>query len=183
MSLAYVALLRGVNVGGKRTLPMAALKAIFERAGAARVETLIQSGNVVFEACEAPAPNIVAGAAKAISREFGFEAPIALRSASKWRALIAKNPFLAEGGDPKLLHAICLVAPPSPARIAKLDPARSPPDRFQARGEDIYLYLPNGVARTKLTNAWFDSTLCVASTMRNWPTILKLAAVLELRQG
>ena len=182
MRLAHVALLRGVNVGGAHKLPMSALKTIFERAGAAHVETLIQSGNVVFEAREDDAPSIGAEAGAAIFRDFGFEAPIVLRTASQWRALVAGNPFLAQGEDPRLLHAICLTGMPSAARIVLLDPVRSPPDRFEARGEDIYLHLPNGVARTKLTNAWFDSTLGVVSTMRNWPTVLKVATALDERR-
>jgi uncharacterized protein (DUF1697 family) len=183
MSLAYVALLRGVNVGGAHQLPMAALQLIFERAGAVRVETIIQSGNVVFEASEEAAPSIVAEAGGAISRKFGFAPAVALRSSPQWRALIAGNPFLTQGFDPKFLHAICLTALPGAARLRKLDPARSPPDAFELRGENVYLHLPNGVARSKLTNAWFDSTLGVVSTMRNWPTVLKLAAVLEQRRG
>ena len=156
LRLAHVALLRGINVGGAHKLPMAALKAIFEAAGAARVETLIQSGNVVFEAPEDAAAAIGAEVGAAISRDFGFRAPLVVRTASQWRALIAGNPFLARGEDPKLLHALCLSAAPSAGRLAKLDPARSPPDSFAARGETIYLHLPNGVARTKLTNAWFE---------------------------
>jgi uncharacterized protein (DUF1697 family) len=162
---------------------MAALKAIFEAAGAARVETLIQSGNVIFEAREDAAVSIGSEVGAAIFRKFGFGAPIVLRTASQWRSLIAENPFVARGEDPKLLHALCLSAAPSEGRLAKLDPARSPPDSFAARGDTIYLHLPNGVARTKLTNAWFDSTLGVVSTMRNWPTVLKLAALLEQRQS
>jgi uncharacterized protein (DUF1697 family) len=181
MRLAYVALLRGVNVGGKHKLPMAALKAIFERAGAARVETLIQSGNVIFEAGE-DAQDIVAEAGAAVSQNFGFRPPIVLRSAPQWRALIAENPFPAQGDDFKLLHAMCLTARPSAARLAKLDLMRSSPDAFEVRGETIFLRVANGVACTKLTNAWFDSTLGVVSTMRNWPTVLKLAAALERRR-
>jgi uncharacterized protein (DUF1697 family) len=182
MRLAYIALLRGVNVGGAHKLPMAALKEIFERVGAARVETVIQSGNVVFEAAEGAAKDIVAEAGAAISRRFGFEPPIVLRSAPQWRALIAANPFLARGEDPKLLHALCLTARPGAGRLAKLESARSPPDAFEVHGENVYLHLPNGVARTKLTNAWFDSALGVVSTMRNWQTVLKLATALERRR-
>jgi hypothetical protein len=79
---AYVALLRGVNVGGARGLPMIALRALFETAGALGVETLIQSGNVVFESREHSGADIVAAVGAAISREFGFDAPIVLRKSS-----------------------------------------------------------------------------------------------------
>jgi len=176
---AYVALLRGVNVGGARGLPMPALQALFEGAGALGVKTLIQSGNVLFETSEDRSADIVAAVGAAISRDFGFEAPIVLRNARQWRAMIDGNPYLRRGVDPKTLHAGCLSAQPDPARAVRLDPDRSPPDEFEVRGDTIYLNLPNGVARSRLTNAWFDSTLGVVCTMRNWATVTRLAQILE----
>jgi len=178
---AYVALLRGVNVGGARGLPMIALRALFETAGALGVETLIQSGNVVFDSDENRGAGVVAAVGAAISREFGFDAPIVLRSAGQWRMLIDGNPYLQRGVDPKTLHAACLSELPDPDRAARLDPHRSAPDEFELRGETVYLNLPNGVARSKLTNAWFDSTLGVVCTMRNWATVMRLGRLLERR--
>jgi uncharacterized protein (DUF1697 family) len=178
---AFVALLRGVNVGGARGLPMIALRALFESAGALAVETLIQSGNVVFESEENSGADVVAAVRAAISREFGFDAPIVLRSAGQWRTLLDGNPYLPRGLDTKTLHAACLSALPDPDRAARLDPHRSAPDEFQLRGATIYLNLPNGVARSKLTNAWFDSTLGVVCTMRNWATITRLGRLLDAR--
>ena len=178
---AYVALLRGVNVGGAHGLPMTALRGLFVKAGALGVETLIQSGNVVFESRKNSGADIVAAVGAAISREFGFDVPIVLRSAGQWRTLIDGNPYLRRDVDPKALHAACLSARPEPARAVRLDPRRSPPDEFEVREETIYLNLPNGVARSKLTNAWFDSTLGVVCTMRNWATVTRLAQLLEAR--
>jgi uncharacterized protein (DUF1697 family) len=178
---AFVALLRGVNVGAANRISMAALETVFRQAGAARPETFIQSGNVVFEAPRADGGAIVAEVGIRIARGFGFEAPIVLRDAESWRGLIAANPFLAQGADPKTLHALCLSASPDATRLARLDPNRSPPDEFAAIGQTIYLRLPNGVARTKLTNAWFDKTLGVTTTMRNWPTVLGIAALMDAR--
>jgi len=178
---AYVALLRGVNVGGARGLPMIALRALFESEGALGVETLIQSGNVIFESDENSGADVVSAVGAAILREFGFAAPIVLRSAGQWRALIDGNPYLQRGVDPNTLHAACLSALPDPARVARLVHHRSAPDEFELRGETIYLNLPNGVARSKLTNAWFDSTLGVVCTMRNWATITRLGRLLETR--
>ena len=181
MTEAFVALLRGVNVGAANRISMAALETVFRQAGAARPETFIQSGNVVFEAPRADGGAIVAEVGIRIARGFGFEAPIVLRDAESWRGLIAANPFLAQGADPKTLHALCLSASPHATRLARLDPNRSPPDEFAVIGQTIYLRLPNGVARTKLTNAWFDKTLGVTTTMRNWPTVLGIAALMDAR--
>jgi uncharacterized protein (DUF1697 family) len=63
---------------------------------------------------------------------------------------------------------------PDQAKIAALDPGRSAPDEFSVLGQEIYLHLPNGMGRTKLSNAWFDSKLATVSTCRNWRTVTKL---------
>ena len=131
MTQGYVALLRGVNVGGARPLPMERLRALFAEAGAKSVESLIQSGNVVFAATEASAPQILADVGARISREFGFAAPMVLRDATAWKTLIDGNPFLGDGADPDTLHALCLSETPSPDALARLDPSRSPGDEFR----------------------------------------------------
>jgi uncharacterized protein (DUF1697 family) len=167
----HVALLRGINVGGKNLIPMVELTALFETAGARELRTYIQSGNVVFAASAADAPRIAERVRLAIARQRGFETPVVLRSAADWRAALEHNPFLAEGADPRSLHVAFLADEPSRARAAALDPRRSPGDRFQLLGRELYLHLPNGVARSKLTNAWIDRSLSTTSTLRNWRTV------------
>ncbi len=183
MTAAFVALLRGVNVGAANRLPMAALAGVFARAGADRVETFIHSGNVVFDAETGEGEAIAARAEREIERAFGFRAPIVVRGADRWRALIAANPFLARGAGPDHLHLGCFSAAPSVAALAQLDPSPSPPDEFVVAGAEIYLRLPLGAARSKLTNAWLDSRLGVTSTTRNWRTVTRLAAMIEARRG
>ncbi len=92
---------------------------------------------------------------------------------------IAGNPFLKAGADLKALHVYFLAAAPNARAIAGLDLARSAPDVFDVRGQEIYLHLPNGMARTKLTNAYFDSKLSTTCTARNWTTVLKLAEMMQ----
>jgi len=170
----HVALLRGINVGGKNMIPMADLAAIFEAAGARDVRTYIQSGNVVFAASPRIAERIPAAVAKAIAKEFRLEIPVVLRSADELRRAAARNPFLEQGIDPDWLHVAFLADVPERARASSLDSKRSPGDAFVLLGREIYLHLPNGAARTKLTNAWFDSKLATTSTLRNWRTVQKL---------
>lgn len=174
-SRTWVALLRGINVGGKNSLPMRDLAALFTDAGAAAVETYIQSGNVVFDAPARAEARIAAAVKKGIVAGFGFDVPIVLRSADELAAIARANPFLEAGRDPKTLHVVFLADAPSRAKLATLDPARSPPDELMVRGRDVFLHLPNGMGRTKLTNAWFDSRLGTVSTARNWNTVLTLA--------
>jgi uncharacterized protein (DUF1697 family) len=170
----HVALLRGVNVGGKNKLPMKELAAIFTDAGASDVQTYIQSGNVVLRAGAALARRLPAAVAAAISKRFGFEVPVVMRTAGELREVTRQNPFSRAGAEVRSLHVAFLASRPDPARAGSLDADRSPPDRFELQGREIYLHCPNGIARTKLTNAYFDSRLATTSTVRNWKTVLKL---------
>jgi uncharacterized protein (DUF1697 family) len=172
----FVALLRGINLGGKNRLPMKDLVAIFERAGCVEVRHYIQSGNVVFGAKAELRTKIAGLVAQAIERHHGLKVPVVVRTAAEMRAVVGGNPYLdADVADAKKLHVMFLADRPSKERAATLDPRRSPGDAFELRGRDVYLCLPNGVARTKLTNAYFDAALRTTSTGRNWNTVLKLA--------
>jgi uncharacterized protein (DUF1697 family) len=175
---AYVALLRGINVGGKNKLPMQDLVAIFTELGCTNVRTYIQSGNVLFEASAKTASNVPHAAAAAIEQRFGYRAPVVTRSAADLTVIIDGNPFINRGVDTAGLHVAFLADRPDTGQVAALDPARSAPDTFEARGREIYLHLPNGVGRSKLTNDYFDRTLSTVSTIRNWRTVETLASML-----
>jgi uncharacterized protein (DUF1697 family) len=170
----HVALLRGINVGGKNLVPMRALAEVFAEAGCTEVRTWIQSGNVVFRAPDGVATRVPARVGAALQARFGFRVPVVTRTAAELHRVVRENPFLGDGEDEGCLHVAFLAERPGAGRVAALDPARSPTDRFAVRGREIYLHCPNGLGRTLLTNAWFDSRLGTASTVRNWRTVLKL---------
>jgi uncharacterized protein (DUF1697 family) len=170
----YVALLRGINVGGKNRLPMSGLNDIFSGVGCRGVETFIQSGNVVFQAAERVARAVPEAVSEGISKRFGFRIPVVMRSATELQHAAKANPFLRAGIDLATLHVAFLADRPAVARLASLDPLRSPPDEFVAVGREVYLRLPNGGARSKFTNAYWDTKLATTSTVRNWRTVLKL---------
>jgi uncharacterized protein (DUF1697 family) len=176
----YVALLRGVNVGGKNKIAMKSLAALFSDARCRRVETYIQSGNVVFSADATTAAKAVAAICSAIRQQFGFQTQIVLRSRNEMERIEGANPYFKAGMPLDQLHVSFLADAPAAERVALLDPNRSPPDQFTLSGGEIYLYLPNGGGSTKLTNAYFDSKLKTFSTVRNWRTIQKL---LEIMRG
>ena len=170
----YIALLRGINVGGNNKLAMGDLAEIFGDAGCSSVTPYIQSGNVIFEADAELAnrvPKIVAGT---IAERFGYSVPVILRSSDEFQTTASLNPLLRAGTDPKELHVVFLADNPEQSRVLALDPDRSPPDEFAVMGREIYLHCPNGFARTKLTTAYFDSKLNTTATIRNWKTVLKL---------
>ncbi len=176
----WVALLRGINVGGKNSLPMKELAAIFEKAGARAVVTYIQSGNVVFEAGAKEAAKLPAAVGAAIAVRHGFSSPVVLRSEAELRAVAESNPFLVAGESEELCHVAFLAARPAAKLVSALDPDRSPGDRFAVVGREVFLHCPKGYGQTKLTNQWLDSKLATVSTVRNWRTVRKL---LELAGG
>jgi uncharacterized protein (DUF1697 family) len=173
----HVALLRGVNVGGKNCVPMKDLAEIFGKAGCADVRTYIQSGNVLFRATPAVAKALAPRIREQIAKRFGFQIPLVLRTAEQLAATIKNNPFREIPQE--ALHVYFLAGVPDVASAAQLDPGRSKPDAFIVQGSEIYLHLPNGMGRSKLTNAYFDSKLATTSTARNWRTILKLLELMS----
>ena len=174
----YVALLRGVNVGGKNKLPMADLRDIFAGVGCAAVQTYIQSGNVVFEAGQDLAERVPGIVTQAIRQRFGYETVVVVRSGEELRQVADSNPF-DTSGDPRFLQVAFLEDTPGAEAVSRLDPKRSPPDAFAVQGRNVYLHYPNGVARSKLTNEYLASRLQTASTMRNWRTVLTLLKMVD----
>jgi uncharacterized protein (DUF1697 family) len=172
--MKHVALLRAINVSGRNKLPMKDLAAMFIAAGCRDVVTYIQSGNVVFSAPAAVLKKLPQIISRRIADDFGHKVPVVIRSHEQIAAVVRDNPFLKAGEQEKALHVVFLADLPSDEAVAKLDPHRSPPDRFIVTGQEIYLHLPNGAGQSKLTNAWMDSKLSTISTSRNWATVLKL---------
>jgi uncharacterized protein (DUF1697 family) len=172
--MKHAAFLRAINVGGKNKLPMKDLATMFVAAGCRDVITYIQSGNVVFSAPAAVLKKLPQTISQRIADDFGHKVPVVIRSHEQIAAVVCGNPFLKAGELEKTLHVVFLADLPGAEALAKLDPQRSPPDRYIVVGQDIYLHLPNGAGQSKLTNAWMDAKLSTISTARNWNTVLKL---------
>jgi uncharacterized protein (DUF1697 family) len=168
----WVALLRGINVGGKNKLAMKDLQAMFQAAGCDEVETYIQSGNVVFQ--RESTVGLAAAIEATILKKLRLKVPVVLRSAKDLSRVTTGNPYLKKTA-PEQLHVVFLADAPSREAAAKLDPARSPGDEYQLVGREIFLRLPNGMGRTRLSNDYFDRTLATLSTARNWRTVMTLA--------
>lgn len=169
-----VALLRGINVGGKNGLPMPILASFFEALGCQDVNTYIQSGNVVYRAPALGASGVAVAIATRIKEQFGYIVPVIVRTHGELAAVVAENPYLQAGADPATLHVMFLDQRPEEARVVELDPGRSPPDRYTVVGREIYMCCPDGFGKTKLTNDYFERKLGCATTVRNWRTVQKL---------
>ena len=179
MSDMCVALLRGINVGGKNKLPMKALVALFEDLGCTGVSTYIQSGNVVFQADGRTAADLAEAAREAIADRFRYDVPVVLRSAVELRHVVEGNPFLSEDPDPRHLHVGFLAEAPDLPEVESLDPARSSIDRFAVVDAEVYLHVPGGMGRTKLTTDFFERRLGTVMTARNWRTVMKLVEMAD----
>jgi uncharacterized protein (DUF1697 family) len=170
----FVALLRGINVGGKNMIPMGELKSLFGSLGLEDVGTYIQSGNVVFRSPAGDTGDLATRIEQRIGEVFGIGVTVLLRTPAELAEVAEGNPFLKGRADISKLHVVFLDRPPTSDAVAELDPGRSPPDEFRIGNRTIYLHLPNGAGRSKLTIDYFERRLGVRATARNWKTLLKL---------
>jgi len=174
MTERSVALLRGVNVGGKNRLAMKDLALVCGEVGCENVVTYIQSGNVVFTASRDVCPHLPELIANLIGERHGIRTTVVRRSTQEIADLLANNPFRAAGVSEETLHVLFLADEPASDRVVALNPDRSPPDQFVVRGREVYLHCPGGVANTKLTVDYFGSALRTTGTARNWRTVTRL---------
>ena len=167
-----VALLRGVNVGGKNKVPMRALCEVFAAAGCTEVASYIQSGNVVFRSGLSDG-ELQEQLAAAIADQFGFAVPVVVRTAGEMEAALRANPFTEVAEE--RVAVMFLRERPTVEAVARLEADRFLPERFAVVGGEIFLDMPNGAGRSKLTTAYFDSRLKTVGTVRNLRTIRTLA--------
>jgi len=172
--LTRVALLRGINVGGRNKLPMAELRALCADIGFVGTRTYIQSGNVVFTADQAPA--VAADTLRlAILDRFGLTVPVVVRRPDELIEARAASPYAEH--DPKFVHIVFLSDIPQASRVAALDPERSPPGVFEVIGAEMHIHYLGGSGRSKITLPWIERELGVTGTGRNLRTIDKLIAM------
>ena len=176
---SYIALLRGVNVGGN-TLRMERLRALCEELGLENVRTYVQSGNVVFAAGRSCA-HWARALAQVLEGEARLPVSVIVRSSADMARIVTSNPFLKEKGiDITRLHVTFLGKAPAKAAIKALDALPSGTGRFVHDGEEIFVYCPNGYGNTKLSNTAFEKALAVRATTRNWNTVNKLCEMASM---
>ena len=166
----FASLLRGINVGGRNMVPMKALVELYAQLGLEDARTLLQSGNVVFRTGSADRAELATRLKQAIAKRFGAEPEIFLRSEKELRAAVASNPFEeAARDDPS--HLLIMFFDEKPIGAP---PDWKGPERLQLAGKELYLFYPEGIGRSKLTNAVIERALKAPGTARNWNTVNKL---------
>ncbi len=172
----WIALLRGINVGGNNPLPMAELRTDLASLGFENVRTYIQSGNVVFEAASGTASSLAKRIAGRIEERHPFRPHVLVVGRDDLEAAIRSNPFPGAVSEPKTLHLFFLAGPAGGADTAALERARAPSERYRLTDAVFYLHAPDGIGRSKLA-ANVERLLGVATTARNWRTVEKLLAL------
>lgn len=173
----YIALLRGINVGGHNIIKMAELRRVLEEIGLERVKTYIQSGNVLFESEEGAAA-LIKRIEEKILEEFGFPVPVVLRTAQEWERIIQNCPFITEGlAEGESVNVAFLAANPSQEGLDRLSFYKTEKDNFQIEGNNVYLDFRHSIRDSKL--AANLSKLGVPATVRNWKTVLKLSSMVK----
>jgi uncharacterized protein (DUF1697 family) len=173
-----VIMLRGINLGPNRRVPMADLRALFGDAGYEDVRTYVQSGNVVLESTAKPA-ELEREAAALISERFGFDVPVVVRTARQLAAVVKHNPLGDVADNPKRYQVSFLAEKPAAAAVRGLEETAAGDERVVCHGREIYSWHPDGVARSKLATALSGKKLGIA-TARNWTTVETL---LEMASG
>lgn len=176
----FIALLRGVNVGGHKRVPMVSLRETLHRAGYTNVVTYIQSGNVVFDADENGPDALAKSIEAALTSKFGFDVPVIVRTCDELAAAASVNPYVGVVDDAQIGIALLKRVPTIDDPI---DPAVHRPDEFTLVGREVHLHCPNGFGRTKLTNAYLEDALGVVATTRNVRTVRKLLELSDRRKS
>ena len=174
----YIALLRGINVGGRNKLPMADLRALLAEMGLHNVKSYIQSGNVVFQSERTDVDALAQQISDAIDASHGFTPRVLLLDAEAVLSAMTANPFPEAEAEPKTLHLYFLNEQPENPDVDTLNQIKKENERFHLGARVFYLHAPDGIGRSKLAER-AERTLNVAATARNWRTVGKVMELAE----
>ncbi len=177
-----IALLRAVNVGGRAKIGMADLRQAFAALGFADARTVLQTGNAIFESEAQSGRKLESELESALAEMLGLQTDVLIRSAQDWDAIIAANPFPREAAnDPSHLIVMPLKDEPGQDALKELRAAVKGRERVEMVGPQLYITYPDGIGRSKLTNALIEKRLRTRGTGRNWNTVLKIAETMRSR--
>lgn len=178
----FVALYRGINVGGNNPVKMEALRAMHAGLGHDEVRSYVQSGNVVFRA-EGTAKALEGGIAASFGKEFGFQAKVMVRGSGDWKEIVAGNPYPKEtAADPKKVHVEICHGAPDRKRVEALLEKTGGPEAFEIVGHTLYMHAPDGIGRSKFA-AGLERACAVPATGRNWRTVEALCEMIAAIEG
>jgi uncharacterized protein (DUF1697 family) len=176
----FVSLFRGINVGGNHPIRMGELKDLHESLGLRDVVTYIQSGNVVFTSDDADLAQLPRQIEDGFAQKFGFHVNVMVRTSAELRDIIENNPFQDQPmKEAKWVVVMFLATRPESTALEDLQKTYVGPEEFYLVGQELYIYYPNGIGRSKLSNALTEKKLKTMGTGRNWNTILQLQKLVQ----
>ncbi len=172
----YIALLRGINVGGKHIIKMAALRTLLEKSGLKSVRTYIQSGNIIFQHENYSKGELAEVISQLIKKEWGFDVPTLVLNREEIIYAKEKNPFWIQNSEIDITKLAVFFMEDAPENVWKnqIQLPENSQDYFEIKGKYIFVFCPGGFGRSKLTNHFFERELRQICTSRNWRTINKL---------
>jgi uncharacterized protein (DUF1697 family) len=174
----YVSMLRGINVGGKKRIQMGQLVALYESLNLKNARTYVQSGNVIFDSEVPDASQLMRLIEEGIPKTFGFSAAVLIRTKDELARVVGNNPFVKEKGiDTDKLHVTFLSDVPDKAAVDQVLSVKDQADSFAVIDREVHLHCPNGYGRTKFSNDFFEKSLKVTATTRNWRTVTNLLQI------
>jgi len=173
--MRYIALLRGINMGGNNLMKMSDLKAAFEECGFENVATYINSGNLAFDAKKTGEEKLVQRIEACVEARFGKRVDVMVREQKEIERIVVNNPFDGQYESHKHMHVLFLREPMPSEKEKLLQESALPGEKYEVRDREIYNLLPNGVAGSLLTKGFFEKKPRVSYTGRNWRTVEKLA--------
>jgi uncharacterized protein (DUF1697 family) len=176
-----IALLRGINVGGHRKVPMARLRELMDELGYEDVATYVQSGNVVFTGPDRPAADVERDLEKQLEATFGFDVSVVVRTRDELAAVVAANPLGDVADEPKHHFVLFLGTAIDPSSAVEgVDAAALAPEAFHVGPREVHLWCPDGVRNSRVLKTFSEKRLGAVATSRNWRTVEQL---LELADG
>ncbi|MEW2045511.1 DUF1697 domain-containing protein [Streptomyces sp. NPDC005476] len=181
MTTTYAALLRGINVGGSRKVPMAELRTLLEGLGLGDVRTYLQSGQAVFSSAHGDEESLAGELTAAVEKHFGFAVGVIVRDHAYLKAVADTCPFPAAELEAKQLHVTYFSTPVDAERYAGIDRAAHLPEEFRLGDRALYLYAPDGLGRSKLAEQLARPRVNkgLIATTRNWNTVVKLVEMTQ----
>jgi uncharacterized protein (DUF1697 family) len=176
--ITYIALLRGINVGGHKPVAMSDLRAMLAKLGFEDARSILQSGNLIFGGDARASGELEKLLEAEAGKRLGLQADFLIRTAKQWKTIVARNPFRDEAErDPGHLVVMFLKGIPKANDVKAARDAIVGRETIRADGRQMYIVYPDGIGRSRLTNVLLEKKLGIRGTARNWNTVLKLAAV------
>ncbi|HEY7446607.1 MAG TPA: DUF1697 domain-containing protein [Vicinamibacterales bacterium] len=173
----HIALLRGINVGGHKLVAMSDLRALLTKLGFANAQTILQSGNLVFQSESRTGDELERVLEQEARKRLKLEADFIVRTAGEWKKIVEANPFQKEAQrDPGHLLVMFFKSAVDAKSVETLQSAITGSERMSAKGREAYIVYPDGVGRSRFTHSLIEKKLGVRGTGRNWNTVLKLGS-------